>query len=251
MPHICRRSVAAVAAFALVAVLPAPAHAAFGDAPLRRGDHGRDVRVLQRWLTLLGFEVQADGAFGGRTARAVRAYERANDLRVDGRVSRVQAQGLRARAYAARGRELADAGGAAPAAPAVLAPDGRTAVAPPSAPAAVKAAIEAANAITDRPYRYGGGHARFEAAAYDCSGAVSYALHGAALLGRPADSSELTRFGDAGRGTWISVYANAGHAYVVIAGLRFDTSGRGERGPRWRPQPRSGRGFTVRHPTGL
>lgn len=251
MLHPSRRPVAALAAFVLIAVLPAPAHAAFGDQPLRRGSHGQDVRVLQRWLTLLGFEVQADGAFGERTARAVRGYEQANGLRVDGRVSRSQARGLRARAYAARGRERADAGGAVPAARAVLAPDGRTAVAPPSAPVEVKAAIAAANAITDRPYRYGGGHGRFEDRAYDCSGAVSYALRGGGLLARPADSTGLMRFGEDGPGVWISVYAHATHAYVVIAGLRFDTSGRGERGPRWRPRSRSGRGYEVRHPVGL
>jgi hypothetical protein len=78
-----------------------------------------------------------------------------------------------------------------------------------------------------------------------------YALHGAGLLERPQDSSELMSFGEAGPGAWVTVYSNPGHAYVVIAGLRFDTSGRGESGPRWRPEPRSGRGYTARHPTGL
>ena len=86
---------------------------------------------------------------------------------------------------------------------------------------------------------------------YDCSGAVSYALIGAGLQTSPVPSSGLMTVGEPGPGTWISVYAHGGHAYVVIAGLRFDTSGRGEDGPRWRPEPRSPRGFTVRHPPDL
>ena len=127
----------------------------------------------------------------------------------------------------------------------------RTAVAPAGAPAAVRAAIAGANRITDKPYRYGGGHARFSDSGYDCSGAVSYALRAARLLASPLASSGLMRFGRAGRGRWISVYAHGGHAFVVIAGLRFDTSGNGESGPRWRREGRSGRGYTVRHPAGL
>jgi hypothetical protein len=115
----------------------------------------------------------------------------------------------------------------------------------------VQAAIAAANRITDRPYRYGGGHARVEDTGYDCSGAVSYALIGAALLDAPQPSGQLEAYGKPGAGRWITVYANAGHAYVVIAGLRFDTSGRGEKGPRWRPQPRRPSGYVARHPSGL
>ena len=102
-----------------------------------------------------------------------------------------------------------------------------------------------------KPYRYGGGHGRWEDSGYDCSGAVSYALHGAGLLRRARDSSGFESFGDAGEGAWITLYAHGGHAYVVIAGLRFDTSGRGEDGPRWRPEWRSGKGFVKRHPAGL
>jgi hypothetical protein len=134
---------------------------------------------------------------------------------------------------------------------AVLADDGRTALAPSEAPQQVKDAIAAANRITSKPYKYGGGHGDFEDSGYDCSGAVSYALHGGGLLRRPRDSSGFESYGDAGPGEWISVYANAGHAYVVIAGLRFDTSGDGEKGPRWRAESRSGSGYVVRHPPGL
>ncbi len=144
---------------------------------------------------------------------------------------------------------------AAPAAGvATIGPDGR-AVAPAGAPPAVRAAIDAGNAIVGRPYRFGGGHARFEDRGYDCSGAVSYALRGAGLLARPLDSGSLMRWGRRGRGAWITVFTNRGHAFVVIAGLRLDTSAAGDpsgrKGPRWRPALRSTRGFKARHPKGL
>jgi hypothetical protein len=252
------RALPVVAIAAACAALAAPnamtpnAEAAFGDHALRAGAHGHDVRVLQRWLTLVGFRTRVDGAYGRRTVAAVRRYERANGLHVDGRVSRAQARGLRRRAHAAHAAQQGSPPAAAPAAgTATLAPDGRTAVAPAGAPAEVVAAIAAANDIVDRPYRYGGGHRSFKDTAYDCSGTVSYALHGAGLLSRPLDSSSLESWGAAGKGDWITVYANAGHAFVVIAGLRLDTSGAGESGPRWRPQPRSGSGYVARHPAGL
>ena len=134
------------------------------------------------------------------------------------------------------------------------------AVAPLDAPPQVVAAIDAANRIVGKPYRYGGGHRRFEDRGYDCSGAVSYALRGAGLLAAPLDSGSFMRWGARGRGRWITVYTNPGHAYVVIAGLRFDTSlgdrvaaqplTRSGRGPRWAP-PRSSRGFVARHPAGF
>jgi hypothetical protein len=130
------------------------------------------------------------------------------------------------------------------------------AAAPEAAPDAVKQAIWAANGIIGRPYRYGGGHARgFVDRGYDCSGTVSVALHGADLLDSPRDSGSFMRWGAAGAGQWITVYANPGHAYVVIAGLRLDTSAAGDpsglHGPRWRPSLRSSRGFKARHPVGL
>ena len=133
---------------------------------------------------------------------------------------------------------------------------GAIAHAPQDAPEPVKQAIWAANRIVALPYRLGGGHKlEFEDTAYDCSGTVSYALHGAGLLARPRDSSSLMRWGAAGAGRWITVYTNPGHAYVVIAGLRLDTSAAGDpsgaKGPRWRPNLRSTRGYKVRHPVGL
>jgi cell wall-associated NlpC family hydrolase len=130
------------------------------------------------------------------------------------------------------------------------------AAAPEAAPDAVKQAIWAANGIIGRPYRYGGGHGRgFVDRGYDCSGTVSVALHGAALLDSPLDSGSFMRWGAAGAGQWITVYTNPGHAYVVIAGLRLDTSAAGDpsglKGPRWRPNLRSSRGFKARHPLSL
>jgi cell wall-associated NlpC family hydrolase len=132
-----------------------------------------------------------------------------------------------------------------------LSPDGRAAIPPAAAPPAVKAAIYAANKITSKPYRYGGGHRSFEDSGYDCSGSVSYALRGGGLLKSPLPSSGFMRWGTAGRGAWITVYTNPGHAFVLIAGLRFDTSGPGERGPRWRRSARSSRSYNARHPLGL
>jgi hypothetical protein len=219
----------------------------FGARALDPGDRGRDVRVLQRWLTRVGVRTRVDGQFGRRTARSVRRYERRFEMNVDGRVSRPQARGLRARATAATAQSQA----VATPEPAVLGADGRTAVAPASAPAPVQLAVAAANALTDKPYRYGGGHGAFEDSAYDCSGAVSFVLHGAGLLSGPLDSTGLMRFGEAGSGGWITVFAHEGHAYMLIAGLRFDTSGPGEDGPRWRSTVSSRRGYETRHPPGL
>jgi hypothetical protein len=140
---------------------------------------------------------------------------------------------------------------AAPLAHAAMNSDRRTAVAPVGAPAEVVSAIEAANRITGKPYKWGGGHGHWRDSGYDCSGTVSYVLHAAGLLTRSRDSSGLMSFGERGKGEWITVYAHGVHAYMVIAGLRFDTSGRGEDGPRWRLEPRSARGYVTRHPAGL
>ena len=150
-----------------------------------------------------------------------------------------------------------------PGAVAQLMPDG-SAAAPADAPAQVQQAIWAANKIQDKPYIYGGGHRKFEDRGYDCSGTVSYALNGGGLLDSPLDSSSFMKWGAAGKGQWITVYTNPGHAYVVIAGLRLDTSAAAarawstrqfkkanERGPRWRPTERSSRGYTRRHPVGF
>jgi hypothetical protein len=152
-----------------------------------------------------------------------------------------------------------------PGAVAQLLPDG-TAAAPADAPPEVQNAIFAANRIQEKPYVYGGGHGRWESRGYDCSGTVSYALHGGGLLESPLDSGSFMRWGARGKGAWITVFTNPGHAYAVIAGLRLDTSSYGyaarrsikkayksafERGPRWRPTMRPSRGFRKRHPIGF
>jgi cell wall-associated NlpC family hydrolase len=126
------------------------------------------------------------------------------------------------------------------------------ALAPPRAPEAVKGAINAANTIVGRPYVWGGGHASFYDDSYDCSGSVSFALFGGGLIPRPLASSDLMRWGAPGPGEWITVYANPGHAFVEIAGLRFDTVGAEQgTGPRWHLATASSAGYVARHPPGL
>jgi cell wall-associated NlpC family hydrolase len=130
------------------------------------------------------------------------------------------------------------------------------AVPPPGAPPIIKRVIGAANEIDGTPYIWGGGHASFEAKGYDCSGAVSYALHGADLLDYTMVSGQLAHYGDPGPGRWITIYANAEHVFMVVAGLRFDTRNDPEHvsGPRWKmaaPEASILPKFAVRHPAGL
>jgi cell wall-associated NlpC family hydrolase len=127
------------------------------------------------------------------------------------------------------------------------------AVAPPGAPSAVKQVIAAANQIRHRPYVWGGGHASWLSRGYDCSGAVSYALHGGALLDVTMVSGQLAHWGEAGPGKWITVYANAQHVFMVVAGLRFDTRSdpAGVSGPRWHRAWVDPRRFVARHPPTL
>lgn len=133
--------------------------------------------------------------------------------------------------------------------------DNGLAVAPENAPDEVKEAIWAANEIVGKPYVYGGGHRSFKSRGYDCSGTISYALNGGGMLDSPLDSTSFMKWGEAGEGEWITVYTNPGHAFIVIAGLRLDTSAAGDpsgaKGPRWRPVLRGTKGFKVRHPEGF
>jgi septal ring factor EnvC (AmiA/AmiB activator) len=122
---------------------------------------------------------------------------------------------------------------------------------PAGAPAAVGEVIAAGNAIATLPYIWGGGHGSFQASGYDCSGSVSYALAAAGLLSSPLDSTGFESWGDAGPGRWITVYANAGHAFMVVAGWRFDTVALASGGTRWSQSTTSSAGFVVRHPPGL
>jgi hypothetical protein len=127
---------------------------------------------------------------------------------------------------------------------------GGRAIAPVDAPPTVRKVIAAANKIRTTPYIWGGGHGRWWDRGYDCSGAVSFALHGGNLLASPLPSGPMMSWGNPGRGRWITIYANAGHAFAVIAGLRWDTVGTGGNGPRWHTNMVSSRGFVARHPVG-
>jgi hypothetical protein len=129
------------------------------------------------------------------------------------------------------------------------------AAAPMSAPPSVQEILWAGNQIVGLPYIFGGGHASFRSPGYDCSGTVSFALHGASLLTTPMDSSEFMSWDSRGVGTWVTIFANGGHAYMTVAGLRLDTSAAddptNQQGPRWRPLRSDNGGYTVRHPTAL
>jgi cell wall-associated NlpC family hydrolase len=194
----------------------------------RRGPH---VRLVQRRLGLT-----ADGVYGPATASAVRSFQRSHGLAADGIVGPATwaALGLGGghpvlkRAHLRGGR----GGGRAPG-------------------GALARAIAAANRIAHLPYRFGGGHASFNDSAYDCSGSVSYVLHAAGVLSSPLDSGQLMSWGVPGRGRLITVYANAGHAYMVIRGRRYDTTGRAQTGSRWQPSGRSSAGYVARHAPGL
>jgi hypothetical protein len=139
----------------------------------------------------------------------------------------------------------------APGSTAQLLPNGK-ALPPANAPRQIRKAIKAGNRIHKKPYIWGGGHARFKSKGYDCSGAVSYVLHAAGLLRSPMASGPLMAWGAPGLGSWITVYANRSHAWMTVAGLRFDTSAVGESlnqgsGPRWRASMRTGAGYAARY----
>ena len=241
----------------------------FGQRTLRPGMKGGDVQTLQENLARLGFNISADGQYGPATLAAVKSFQKTEDLKVNGLLTRHDAAVMR-KVLVANAAELTGGAEANPALPPPVQPpanpnppatapgdkatingDGM-AVAPASAPQAVKDVIAAGNKIAKLPYRYGGGHnASFQDTAYDCSGSVSYALHGANLIDSPLPSGDLESWGQGGTGSWVTVYANEGHAFMTVAGLRFDTSGRQQDGTRWHSSSRSSSGYTVVHPTGL
>lgn len=250
-----RARIGTFAALAVLVIVPATAFARFGDRTLRTGSSGHDVKVLQSWLGHMGFNTSIDGHFGRNTRWNLRRFEQARRMRIDGVLTPTDARSMR-RAMASRFRYRAPAGDeptteTAPGSKARMASDGVRAVAPADAPQEVKDAIAAANRIVGKPYKYGGGHGRWEDSGYDCSGTISYALHGADLLDRPLSSGQFGSWGVAGKGDWITVYYNSGHMYAVIAGLRLDTSGSGGKGPRWHTSMRSAAGYGVRHWRGL
>ena len=190
----------------------------------------RSVRLLQRHLG-----VAVDGVFGPATQRAVRRFQRRHGLVPDGVVGPVtwRALGLSGGHPVLKRRGVARR------------------VTSWGVPSAVLRAIRAGDRIAHLPYRYGGGHGSFRDSGYDCSGSVSYLLHGAGLLSLPLDSGQFQRWGAPGRGRWITIYANPGHVFAVVHGRRFDTTGRAQTGSRWQPDMRSTAGYVARHPAGL
>ena len=231
------------------AVVPAGASAAeYGSRTMREGMNGQDVKQLQRYLTGAGFSTTADGAFGPLTAKSVRRFERSDGRPVNGVVPRNDANAIQKAATNAEPEQTEPT--PTETSHAYITKDG-LAVAPADAPEAVKQVIAAGNEIAKKPYKYGGGHGDWTDSGYDCSGSVSYALHGAGLLSRPRDSGELMSWRFSGRGTWITVYANSGHTYLKVAGLRFDTSGLDQDGTRWHDTRATREGYAIRHPRGL
>ena len=225
-----------------------------GDRILREGMSGHDVRVLQDFLTRAGFPTPIVGHFGPTTKHSVIAFQQAKGLTPDGVVTWSVSQALRAVVGMP-----ATSSSTTTSSPATPAPVGKAtisnglAIAPADAPQSIKDVIAAGNRIAFKPYIFGGGHGSFNDSGYDCSGSVSYALHGGGLLSSPEDSSQLESYGRAGRGSWITIWANAGHVYMYVAGLRFDTSAQnsGGGGSRWTTQGRSSAGYVERHPSGL
>ncbi len=250
-------------ALLIVVLLALPAVASaytFGSRTLEKGMEGPDVRTLQRDLTIVGIKTFVSGVFSEGTKIHVKFFQRRAHLVIDGIVGSQTARRLKADVRKDRRQaEATDQSGgtgtgpADPSAPpekATLNSQG-LAVAPADAPAVIQEVIAAANKIAFKPYVYGGGHASFYSAGYDCSGSVSFALHGGGLLSAPEDSSEFETYGVKGKGRWITIYTNAGHAYMKIAGLWFDTAAQSsangnDRWSKTRISPAAG--FFVRHP---
>jgi cell wall-associated NlpC family hydrolase len=251
-----RHLISLVAALAVAIAMPAAASAAsYGTRTLRIGAHGSDVKKLQRYLVAAGHRVARDGEFGPRTHRALKITEGELELGADG-VATVREQ--RAIKRAVRDPGTGGAAYVAPPPPEKVVPGAKGtvtadgfAVPPESAPEAVKQVIAAGNAIATTPYKWGGGHASWDDTGYDCSGSVSYALHGGDLLDSALVSGDFASWGSPGPGHWITIYANGGHVYMVVAGIRFDTSARSQTGSRWTMQQRDSAGFTVTHPKGF
>ncbi len=223
-----------------------------GDRALHQGMSGHDVRVLQAYLSFAGFGTQIDGSFGPATQQSVLAFERQQGLAADGVVSIPLSVKLR--------QVVAQVAAAPPAGKTRINPDG-TATAPAGAPAVVQAVVAGANQIINTSYCIGGGHGSWKSSCYDCSGSASYALHAAGLLNTSEDSTGLESYGAPGPGQYITIYADASHAFIVVGGRAFDTADYGGpnipagNGPRWRSDPignlADGGNYTVRHPIGF
>jgi peptidoglycan hydrolase-like protein with peptidoglycan-binding domain len=227
------------------------AHHSLGDRiPVKRGMSGHDIRVLQDFLTRAGFKVNIDGEFGASTEKAVEKFETAQARTVDGIMDAADIDALRTLSGEADPGAGTMPTQLAPGDTAQIGSDG-LAIAPASAPPQVQAIIAAGNQIATKPYKYGGGHGKWNDSGYDCSGSVSYALHGAGLLDTAMPSGDFTDWGDPGPGQWVTLYAKSSHMFMVVAGIRFDTSGRTKNGTRWQTDMRPTSGYTAVHPPGL
>lgn len=223
-----------------------------GGRVLREGMRGHDVRVLQAYLTVAGWGTMVDGNFGAQTKRSVISFQRSQALRANGVVTFAVARSLQ--------QDVATIQSVPPTGKIRINADG-TATAPAAAPTVVQNVVAAANSIIDTSYCVGGGHGKWASSCYDCSGSASFALHGGGLLSTPEDSTQLETYGDPGPGQWITIYADASHAFLVIAGRAFNTADYGGpniptgSGPRWRYDPlgnlADGGNYVVRHPPGL
>ncbi len=202
------------------------------------------VRRLQEAL-----HVQADGNFGPETEAAVKRMQAAHGLTVDGVVGPETWRALGIDSHTTLHPHLPHSGatGAGGGAGSGGGGAGNSAGGESGVVARV---VAAADEIATRPYVYGGGHGSFQSVGYDCSGSVSYALHGGGLLSSPEDSGELESYGEPGPGRYITIYANAEHAWMVIDGRRFDTVAQQETGSRWSDSMTSTAGYVVRHPAG-
>lgn len=201
-----------------------------------------------------GSTARSGGTTGGTQAPAAGATATSGSAGATGASGTTGASGVTGASGATGSNGGGSTGPTVPGWEAEILPGGQ-AIPPADAPAAVRAAIVAGNELIGKPYVYGGGHRSFVSAGYDCSGAVSFALHGGDLLSAPLDSTDFQSWGLAGAGQWITVYTNPTHAYMQIAGIRLDTSTEGDpggqQGPRWRPVLTSHAGFQARHPAGL
>jgi peptidoglycan hydrolase-like protein with peptidoglycan-binding domain len=215
------------------------------DAPvLSQGSKGKWVSTLQSDLTFVGYPTNVDGQFGSTTTQSVNAFKTAHGFTADG------VMGTQAWAVLLQAVQQIES---QPTAKARLNPDG-TVTAPSSAPQVIQTMIAAANQIDTKPYCYAGGHGKWHDSCYDCSGSVSYVLHAAGMLSVSEDSTQLESFGTHGLGRWVTIWANAGHTYMEIAGLFFDTAAQSSNSlnDRWsKRNVENNSAFVVRHPTGL